>query len=447
MISIEQQIRSGLIISLLVVMSLLAVLADYAVTKLSQDFVTTRLQHDTDNLINALSLSSEGTWQLDPQRLTPVYQRVRSGHYFQVLSASQTLRSRSLWDRVPAVDFIAVGQTRQRQQFVAEEHWLVWQQGVELQGQPVTLWVVEDIAPFELQWRYFSIIMYAVMLMVVILLVLLQRYLLKRGFSQISAIQEAIRQLQQGEIEALTTQVPREIQPLTQEINYLLKRLEQRITRSRCAMGNLAHELKLYLQHLHLLRDTLPDKSKPEYDQALLQISQLTERELKRARIAGTPHPGRRFCPTQDLPHMIRLLERIYPQVKLQLVLETPAMPNELPYDRDDMLELIGNLLDNGCKFGATKVRLRLSLTPTVLRIVIEDDGTGVSTQLCQQLTERGTRIDESVAGHGLGLSICQMISDSYLGEMYFSSDPETGLFQVKVKLPFNAEIRESISG
>ncbi len=443
--SIEQRIRTGLLIALLAVMSLLALLADYGVNRLSQSFVATRLQHDSDSLIQALYLNTKGAWQLDSQRLATVYQRVQSGHYFQVSTATQTLRSRSLWDQAPLVIALATGQVQIQQQFSGAEHWLIWQQGIELQGRPLTLWVAEDIAPFEQQWRSFAMMMYAVMVLAMILLVLLQRYLLQRSFSQLNAVQQAIRQLQQGEIETLSTQAPREIQPLIYEINHLLERLQQRINRSRTAMGNLAHELNRRLQHLLLLRDTLPESSRPEYDQQLLQIRQLTERELKRARIAGSSHPGCRFRPTHDLPHMLRLLRQIYPHIQLKMNIAT-EITDELPYDRDDMLELIGNLLDNGCKFGTAQVQLTLSLSHTRFGLVIDDDGNGVSTQHCQQLTERGTRIDESIAGYGLGLSICQMIIDSYHGELQFSSDAEKPGFRVEASLPYSANNAPEVS-
>ncbi|MEH6472998.1 MAG: sensor histidine kinase [Halopseudomonas sp.] len=436
MISIEARIRTGLVLSLLLVMTLLALLVDYGVGRISRDFVVTRLQHDADSLINALSLSREGVWQLDQQRLPAIYQRVQSGHYFQLQSAQQKIRSRSLWDRTPTPPNIAPGQSQISQLRQDPEHWLIWQQSIELQGQPLSLWIAEDIAPFEQQWRRFSIIGYGVMGLALILLVLLQRTLLKRSFAQINAVQRAIGQLQQGEIETLSTQVPREIQPLTSEINHLLQRLQQRINRSRTSMGNLAHELKRILQRLQPLGQALPAATRAEYEQALAQIQQLTERELKRTRIAGSPQPGRRFKPVEELPHLIRLLERIYPNIDLTLLFDNESVPQELPYDRDDMLELIGNLLDNGCKFGATTVQLKLAIDNDCCRLMIDDDGHGVSAQQYLQLTERGVRIDESVEGHGLGLSICQMIVDSYQGEIGFSPASDSGGFRVKVELP-----------
>ncbi len=105
------------------------------------------------------------------------------------------------------------------------------------------------------------------------------------------------------------------------------------------------------------------------------------------------------------------------------------------------MLELIGNLLDNGCKFGASKVQLRLSLAAEMAKISLRDNGPGVAPELRERLLERGNRIDESIEGHGLGLSICQMIVESYQGQIDFpalAGEEEDG-FLVEIKLPMDS--------
>jgi signal transduction histidine kinase len=195
-------------------------------------------------------------------------------------------------------------------------------------------------------------------------------------------------------------------------------------------MGNLAHELKRVLQRLHLLRDALPPSLQAECDEALAQIRHLTDRELKRARIAGSPHPGRRFTPKQDLPHLAELLQRIYPDMRLEMQFEDSI---ELPFDRDDMLELIGNLLDNACKFGSTKAALSLTLSKGQLALEILNDGAQIAESSRTRILERGVRIDESIAGHGLGLSICNMIVDSYNGELEIRSATSEGGYSVSV--------------
>ena len=429
--SIERRIGSGLLITLLVTMTLLALLADYGAGRLSDTFITARLQHDADSLIKALQTTPDGDLTLDPQHLPTVYQRVQSGHYFQVLSATQRLRSRSLWEQAPRLEPLPQGQSRTLKREQGDERWLIWTQGVRLHEQTLTLWLAEDFAPLQQQWRRFTLLLYGAMLLATLGLLLIQRWLLRRSFDQINAVKRAIHQLQQGEIEALSGAVPSEIRPLTEEINHLVGRLEQRISRSRTAMGNLAHELKRSLQRLHLLQNALPAAEQAEYGQILADIGRLTERELQRARIAGTPHPGRRFAPTSDLAGLLQVLERIHPAVRFQQQIEAPE---ELPYDRDDMLELLGNLLDNAAKFGADRVQVQISVARRRCHLVITDNGPGVVPQQCEQLLERGIRIDESAAGHGLGLSICRLIVDSYAGQLAIAPGQDGGL-QVSITL------------
>lgn len=452
--SIERRIGAGLLLILLFSMALLALLAEYGVGRLSDSFVTTRLQHDADSLIKALQLEPDGRLSVDPQHLPTVYQRVDSGHYYQVLSDQQRLRSRSLWERIPELAPLKPGQSISAKLDQGQEHWLVWHQGVRLHDQPLTLWLAEDIAPLERQWRRFTWLLYSAMLLLTLLLLLTQRWLLRRSFDRIDSVRHAIHLLQQGEIQALSGAIPSEIRPLTEEINRLLTRLEQRISRSRTAMGNLAHELKRALARLRLLQDALPHQDAEEYQRVLSEMERLTARELQRARIAGSPHPGRRFNPNHDLDDLLQVVQRIYPAVNFSLNL---AAPGELPYDRDDMLELLGNLLDNAAKFGASEVQLGLLQSPEHLNtppappftqstpidnginnhwcFYVSDNGPGVSDVDLERLTQRGIRLDETAAGHGLGLSICQMIADSYSGQLQIRANHPRGL-RVEVWLP-----------
>ncbi|WP_210394805.1 sensor histidine kinase [Motiliproteus sediminis] len=435
MSSIERRVSSSLIITLAAAFILLATLAEYGVKRLSHSFVATRLQHDADTLINALQTLPDGSLSLNADQLPTVYRRVRSGHYYQLaIPAQQTrLRSRSLWDNTPPMTSLAAGASQLDVVRTPQEHWLVWQQGIDYDNTAVTLWLAEDLLPVEQQWHRFSRWLWLVMGTTLLGLWLLQRHLLRRSFSEINAVRNAVRQLQQGEIEQLSQAVPTEIRPLTEEINHLVGRLEQRIARSRSAMGNLAHELKRSLQRLQSSAEQLPVEQRSEVRLALADIQRLVERELQRARIAGSPHPGRRLRPETDLPDLIRVLERIHPAVRFQL---SPPPAGELPFDRDDLLELTGNLLDNAAKFGADQVGVSLLRQPQQWVLTVSDNGPGIPPERCDELCLRGSRIDEHVEGHGLGLSICQMIVTSYAGELRLLPATTASGLRVEVSLP-----------
>ena len=107
-----------------------------------------------------------------------------------------------------------------------------------------------------------------------------------------------------------------------------------------------------------------------------------------------------------------------------------------IPFDREDMMELLGNLLDNACKWARHEILVQIICNST-LRITIEDDGPGINEQDIGKLTTRGRRLDEHTPGHGLGLSIVADIIQHYRGELHFTRrlDGNDGL-RVEIKLP-----------
>jgi len=156
------------------------------------------------------------------------------------------------------------------------------------------------------------------------------------------------------------------------------------------------------------------------------------ERELKRARIVGISTPGRQTIVTNELPALIKVMKSLYPEK----IIKTKQPENlVLPHDRDDILELLGNLLDNACKHSKNNVFINFNEEDENWIITIEDDGPGVSENALEIIAGRGVRLDESIQGHGLGLSICKDIVESYSGKIIFQIS-EIGGLKVTVILP-----------
>lgn len=433
MTSLQHQLRRNMLVTLLVAMAALLILVNAGVERLTRQYVTSRLQDDAESLIAALIKDADGRWMLGPRGSSAIYDRVRSGHYYFIVAGDQQMQSRSLWDYPVEIAPLAPGRSREALTGgPGDERWLTWAQGVRKEGENLTVWVAEDIHPLQLTRYVYSAWALVLIAGTLIVLLLAQQWLLKRGFRKLDTVRGSIRDLRGGRSESLHHDMPAEVQPLVEEIDRLLTQLYQRVMRSRNALGNLAHELKRPMQRLTLLVDAIRTDKRDELNATLEDIRRLLDRELKRARIVGVSSPGRQLHATQDLPPLIDVLRNLYRD--RVITAEYPA-DLVLPQDRDDLLELFGNLLDNACKFARDRVNLTIAAVPDGWSINIVDDGPGVTAEQLATLTGRGVRHDESVSGSGLGLAICKDICDSYEGRLTFANRPGGGL-DVRIFLP-----------
>lgn len=441
MISLERRFVVGLAATLLAVFALLFWGSVAAVKSLSEAYVLARLEHDAEALVGAFWLNPRGQARLRDGRITPIYQQPLSGHYFVLtLADGREIRSRSLWDERLDVRVAAVGQVvtyqgpgpgGQRLQLRAA--------GYEKAGRHFTLTVAEDLAPMAADIRRFQVFALSVLALALVLIVLIQRYVLRRGFRALDQVQDELRRVSAGDLSQLQAMGPLEIRPLTAEVNRLLKQLQQRLQRSRLALGNLAHALKapLSLMTRDLDAAPLPLDDRRRLAGQLDRIGVLIERELKRARLAGDGG-GRHFVPRRHVPELLDALRQMYRQRGLELSgCDLPDIT--LPFDHEDMLELLGNLLDNACKWAKRRVQLAMVVDDAV-RITISDDGPGVPEDERESLLRRGSRLDEQEAGHGLGLAIVNDLVADYGGTMELSRSSQLGGLQVRVSLPLQRD-------
>jgi signal transduction histidine kinase len=432
MSSLQSRLQIGLALSLTLVMALLLVAGTSAVRQLVESFVATRLQHDAEGLLGTLSQGPDGDPTLSSQGLTPVYRQPFSGHYFVVRFADgQVLRSRSLWDQTLEVPVLAPGETRLlRLPGPSGQELLIWAGGYRKSNRLLTLAVGEDLTPLNQQIASYQWLFAVAAIAVVALLLALQRLVVRRTLRPLDHVRADIARLERGEVGRLPEKVPYEVLPLVREFNRVLDLLGKHLERSRNALGNLAHAIKGPLNLLMQGLDHEALRSQGELRDALAgqteRIRQLMERELRRARLAGAGTPGRRFQAAEEVPALIGSLRSLHRDRELDI--RCDAMPTgTVDMDREDLLELLGNLLDNACKWARSEVRFAVEANADNLRIRVEDDGPGVSGQQLEQLSRRGVRTDESVQGHGLGLSIARDIVRLYGGGLAFERSPKLG--------------------
>jgi len=262
----------------------------------------------------------------------------------------------------------------------------------------------------------------------------------RRALRPLDTAREQLFQLQQGQRSQLDETVPLELAPLVAQINHLLAHTEDSLKRSRNALGNLGHALKTPLAVLMSLASSERLNDLPEVraqlQAQLEQIQQRLSRELNRARLAGDALPGAHFDCATELPGLLSTLGMIHGDH----LLIRHQVPDglSLPWDREDLLELLGNLLDNACKWADSEVCLSIEQEGGVYRLWVDDDGPGIPENARAGVLERGARLDEQVDGHGLGLGIVRDIAEAWGGQMRLLESPLGGL-RVSIELPRRA--------
>ncbi|AIL62663.1 sensor histidine kinase [Pseudomonas alkylphenolica] len=433
--SIQARLSLGLIAVLVLVGLALAQLSLWLFEVGLQRYLETGLRKESENLLIALVRGQSGL-ELDERRLSSAYQRPFSGYYFRIDFDGGSWRSRSLWDLdMPAP--ASSGLHTDLQLGPENQQLLVLRSDYRRFGQPISISVAQDYTPVRDQFRRMQQIGLGLGLVALILVLVLQRITVTRSLRPLERVRGQIAQLQQGKRSQLDTQVPSELEPLVAQINHLLAHTEDSLRRSRNALGNLGHALKTPLAVLLSLASSEQLKDAPQVRvqlrEQLQQIQQRLSRELNRARLAGDALPGAQFDCDAELPGLLSTLGMIHGE-GLELSQRVP-LGLLLPWDREDLLELLGNLLDNACKWADSEVQLTIEEQAERYQLLIDDDGPGIPESDRQQVLERGTRLDEQVDGHGLGLGIVRDIVEVWGGQMTLQDSPLGGL-RVSIALP-----------
>lgn len=434
--SIQARLRVGLVAILLVAGLVLVLGSAWLVDHALRRYLETGLRGETENLLAALVRGPHGL-QLDEGRLGSLYTRPLSGRYFliEIPALDIRWRSRSLWDaqlqappRSGLSETLADGPSGQRL--------LTYRADYQRYGQTVRVVVADDYNPLLTNLTRILAFGALLGLATLLLVLLLQRLIVRRALRPLDQVREQIAQLHQGRRSTLDAGVPTELAPLVEEMNALLRHTEDGLKRARHGIGNLGHALKTPLAVLTSLAERPELQALPEQREVLREqlarIRQRLERELRRARLAGEALPGAHLD-AAELRELCLLLNRLHGE-HLRFDCQLPE-GLRLPWDREDLLELFGTLLDNAGKWADRQVRLEVAQREEGYLIRIEDDGPGVPEAQRAAILERGSRLDEAVAGHGLGLGIAKDIVEGCAGTLALETSRLGGL-AVVIRLP-----------
>ncbi len=261
------------------------------------------------------------------------------------------------------------------------------------------------------------------------------------GLLPLRRIERGLASIRSGQVERLEGQLPAEIEPLQTELNALIESNQDIIDRARTQVGNLAHALKTPLAVI--TNEAREDKSafgSKVAEQAHLMRDQITH-YLDRARIAARTNTIGRVTPVEAIAEaLVMAIERIHREKGISI--DYTVQPGaKFQGEKQDLEEMLGNLLDNACKWGQSRVYLTAvvnnqeTTSRRKLRITVEDDGPGLSPEQRAKIGKRGLRLDESKPGSGLGLSIVSDLAASYRGKLRLDASEHGGLKAV-IELP-----------
>jgi signal transduction histidine kinase len=284
-----------------------------------------------------------------------------------------------------------------------------------------------------------------------ILAVLLQ---VRFGLSPLRRVGAALAEIRSGRAERLEGDFPLEVTPLANELNQLLDHNAEVLRRARTHVGNLAHALKTPIAVLTNEADaaatgqaatgqaatgqTTAATDAPFAETVLRQagvMKRLVDHHMARARAAASAKVlGARTELKPVIEALCRTLARIHED---RAVAVTSECPDSISFrgERHDFEDLLGNLVDNACKWARRQVFVQASLMGGRIRITVDDDGPGLKPEQRARVFQRGTRLDESTPGTGLGLSIVRDLAGLYGGSVELEDSPLGGLRAV-LELP-----------
>jgi signal transduction histidine kinase len=253
-----------------------------------------------------------------------------------------------------------------------------------------------------------------------------------RGLSPFKALRERLAAVRDGRAARLDGEYPSEVAPLVDDLNALLGEREDRVARAVARAGDLAHGLKTPLAILAQDIDRAEAAGQPELADSIRHQVDRMRRQIDthlaqaRATAVGrttTARAGLRDCARA----LARTLERLYAGRAVGIDI-TGLTDDSVRVPMEDLEELLGNLLENGCKWAASRVVVTSRRADDRLVIDVDDDGDGLAPAMRAQVLQRGVRADEAAPGSGLGLAIVRDLAESYGGSVELLAAPLGGL-------------------
>jgi signal transduction histidine kinase len=392
-----------------------------------------QLYDHLEELVAASEFSPQGEFKLTWTPSDPRFNRPHSGWYWQITRADDpAAKSGSLWQSQIAVIAPAAGAGARIQHLAGPGD-----EPLRALVQDITLPETDDHFIFAIAGPVWDIQddvdRFAGQLVVTLSLLglgLLAAVLfqVRFGLRPLRGMQRALAEIRSGRAERLPAIFPREVEPVVSELNALLDHNSTMLNRARMQAANLAHALKNPLTVIGNESRKIDGKSGEVLGEQLALVTDRIDRYLSRARAAGpTRALGARASVDRAVEDLRFSLELLHKDRDLAFQI-SGAEGVHFRGDALDLEEMIGNLMDNACKWARRQVAVSVSRQNDRLAISVEDDGPGIPADRQAEIPQRGRRLDEAVPGSGLGLDIVREIAELYGGTLRIDTSAHGGV-------------------
>ncbi|MGJ0491931.1 ATP-binding protein [Methylobacter sp.] len=437
--SLQQRLSVALVISLIIIFPTLWWLTDSTMQDIAEKQVVSHLAQEAESVLAATQADKTGKITLKTKQISPTYLQPFSGQYYQLHSDGEVIRSRSLWDMELTIPDLAEGEKRRlymsgpRQQSL-----LVMAYGYNKHDRPLVVAVAEDLSPTLAFIKPFQSRFMLIALVMLLLLIIVQIIILNNVFQPFKRIKRQVNALEQGEVDRLDTDVPKEVSPLVEAINWLLDALgtqeQQPVQLSHNYLNALKHVIKPPVAELQRLPDEKTVQSEPDTYRSL-QAQNADAEHVFESAFWVDPDPSIIGSDIErEILTLISVLESMYQEKNLDITFIMPQT-DVLLTGSEDMLELSGNLLKNACKWAQSKVRLSVEIDQAI-HLSVEDDGPGISETGMIDLAQQNIVLDQATSGYLLGLTTARLIAQQHGGQLKLRQSDDLGGYCVEVVLP-----------
>ena len=362
-----------------------------------------------------------------------------SGLYYQISAPGhEDWRSRSLWDRALKVQPAHIDQTfhaYDSKQFPGEDL-RVMERTIVLPGSK-TRWMFMVAAArdgLDVQIRLLRSTLFKSFALLAVGLIVLTTLQTFYGLRPLRRVRKEIVRMRAGEKSRVTEPMPSEVLSMVEELNALLAHNERQAEEARTHAGNLAHALKTPLT---VIMNAATAKAADLGDTVIREATTMrrqVDHHLARARAVGRRGAAQSRAEVwASLEAVERAVQRLYPEARIDMDGDKSAI---VRVERQDLDEMLGNLIENAAKYGGGSVFATVSTAGAMVEIMVEDDGAGIAEGDRIRIFDRGVRLDSGKPGTGLGLAIVRDVAEIYGGSVNMDESEDLGGLLVRLRLP-----------